>query len=636
MNESPKYPQGVWLQKINDPTEVRGLEEYELQYLADDVRQYIIDVISEIGNSHFSASLGVVELAVALHYVYNTPEDRLVWDVGHQAYAHKVLTGRKDAFHTNRVKGGVSGFPKRKESEYDAFGTGHSSTSISAILGMYHAWKLQQKTKKEFVAVIGDGALTAGMAYEALNHAGNTDANITIILNDNDASIDPNQGALQQYLNQLQQSKVFKKWQRTNKGKGKLVQKIKHNLFQESNFFESLGVQYYGPIDGHNMEDLVWHLNALKSIEGPKLLHVKTKKGKGFEPAETGDLSTWHAPGIFNKETGEIVKLTTNAQQPPKFQEVFGQTIVELAEKNEKICAITPAMISGASLQYMQKVMPERVFDVAIAEQHAVTFSAGMAAEGMIPFCHIYSTFLQRGYDQLIHDVALQKLPVVFCIDRAGLVGADGPTHHGAFDLAYLNPIPNMVIAAPMHEHDMRDMMCTATLYDKGPFAIRFPRGTGKFVHWKNPMKKIPLGKGVCLTKGQELAILTLGKAGLMAEQAVEHLASQGVQVAHYDMRFLKPLDTNLMHEIGTKFSKVITIEDGVIKGGFGSAVTDFFVENKYAIQIKKLGIPDRFIDHGTPEELIHDCGYDTESIVKTVKSMLGFRETDNQLKNQA
>lgn len=630
------YEMGPWLQKINAPEDIRLLNPKSLQLLADDVRQYIIDVVSQIGNSHFSASLGVVELAVALHYVYNTPDDKLIWDVGHQAYAHKILTGRKEMFPTNRSKGGISGFPKMKESPYDAFGTGHSSTSISALLGMYHAWKIRKGQAKAFVAVIGDGAMTAGMAYEALNHAGETRANMTIILNDNDASIDPNQSGLQRYLNRLQQSKSFQKWQMQNQGKGKLRQNVKHRLWQESNFFESLGIQYFGPIDGHDIKSLVWHLKRLKEIEGPKLLHIKTKKGKGYAPAETGDLSTWHAPGVFNKETGEILKITPKSDVPPKFQEVFGQTIVELAEENEKICAITPAMISGASLQYMQKAMPDRVFDVAIAEQHAVTFAAGMAAEGVVPFCHIYSTFLQRGYDQFIHDVALQNLPVVFCIDRAGLVGADGSTHHGAFDLAYMNAIPNVVIAAPMHEHDLRNMMLTASQFQKGPFCIRFPRGAGKYVQWKNPMKKVTIGKGVQLSKGDHLAILSIGKAGLEAEKAVAEMAAKDVRIAHYDMRFLKPLDTRILHEVGSQFEYVITVEDGVIKGGFGAEIINFFNENNYPVKVTKLGIPDTFVSHGTTEELMAECGYDMQGIVKRIISILGLKSSDQGQLNQA
>lgn len=627
VKEKSTYEQGNYLQKVNSPDDIKNnIKRNELQLLADDVRQYLIDVISTIGNSHFSASMGTVELSVALHYVLNTPHDKLIWDVGHQAYAHKVLTGRKEEFYTNRTLHGISGFPKMNESEYDAFGTGHSSTSISAILGMYHAWKSSKAFEKRFVAVIGDGALTGGMAFEALNHAGDTQANITIILNDNDTAIDPNMGALGHYINSLQQSKAYQKWCENNSSK----------LESENGFFQALGIQYFGPIDGHNIEELTWHLEHFKNVEGPKILHIKTIKGKGYEPAEKGDKITWHAPDVFNKETGEIIKIAPKSEEPPKFQEVFGQTIVELAEKDRTICAITPAMISGASLHYMQKAMPDRVYDVAIAEQHAVTFAAGLAAEGATPFCHIYSTFLQRGYDQLIHDVALQNLPVIFAIDRAGLVGADGPTHHGVFDLAYLNAIPNMVIAAPMHEHDLRGIMLTASQYKKGPFSIRFPRGQGKHVQWKNPMKKIALGEGIQLSKGDQLAILTLGKAGLQTEKAITHFTEKGIAIAHYDMRFLKPIDTRILHEVGRKYSKIITVEDGCIKGGFGSEVVNFMNDNQYNCFVTKLGIPDAFISHGTAEELMAECGYDEQGIIKTVISLLDLETNEDVRVNLA
>ena len=634
-----KYKPGPLLNEINYPSDLRKLKFEDLPQVSDEVREYIIDVISEIGNSHFGASLGVVELTVALHYAFNTPEDQLVWDVGHQAYGHKILTGRRDVFHTNRLKGGISGFPKRSESEYDTFGVGHSSTSISGALGMAVANNFKGLKDRHHIAVIGDGAMTAGLAFEGLNHAGiEKDSNLLVVLNDNCMSIDPNVGALKDYLTDITTSHTYNKvkdevWQLLGKLSkfgpdarsvvSKVSGALKGSLLKQSNLFESLNFRYFGPVDGHDVVGLAKVMEDLKDIPGPKILHCITKKGKGYKFSEQGNPTQWHAPGTFNKETGEIVKVVPSSPQPPKYQEVFGHTIVELAEKNEKIMGVTPAMPSGSSLNIMMKAMPDRSFDVGIAEQHAVTFSAGLATQGMIPFCNIYSSFMQRAYDQVIHDVALQNLNVVFCLDRAGFAGADGATHHGAYDLAYMRCVPNMTVAAPMNESELRNIMFTAQQDDMGPFSIRYPRGRGVMTKWKTALKPIKVGTGRKLTSGEDLAILTIGHPGNFAQEAIKNLKEIGGSIAHYDMRFVKPLDENMLHEIFSKFDKVITVEDGCLMGGFGTAIIEFMADQNYTASIKRLGIPDEFIHHGTQQELYKDAGFDTDSIVKTVFEML-------------
>jgi len=561
-----------------------------------------------------------------------------VWDVGHQAYGHKILTGRRDVFHTNRLYKGLSGFPKRSESEYDAFGVGHSSTSISAALGMAVASKYQGLDDKYHVAVIGDGAMTGGMAFEALNHAGVSDANLLVVLNDNCMSIDPNVGALKDYLTDITTSETYNKfredvWKILGKISkfGKSAQEIVSNLetslkaflLKESNLFESLNFRYFGPVDGHDVNHLVSVLSDLKKIPGPKILHCVTVKGKGYLQAEK-DQTKWHAPGKFDKVSGVIHKKTYDTPQPPKYQQVFGNTIVELAEKNEKIVGVTPAMPSGSSMNIMMKAMPDRAFDVGIAEQHAVTFSAGLATQGLIPFCNIYSTFMQRAYDQVIHDVCIQNLPVIFCLDRAGIAGADGPTHHGAYDLAYMRCLPNMVVSAPMNEAELRNLMYTATFHQDGPFTIRYPRGQGVMPEWKTPMEEIEIGKGRIIKEGEDLAILTVGHIGNYAAEACAALGKEGLSPAHYDMRFVKPLDEELLHEIFSRFKKVITVEDGCLMGGFGSAVLEFMADHDYhGTSVKRLGIPDAVIEHGEQIELHQECGYDPEAIANTVKAMM-------------
>ncbi len=635
------YKAGPFLEQINTPSDLREKFSMEdLPQVSEELRQYIIDVISEIGNSHFGASLGVVEMTVALHYVFNTPEDQLVWDVGHQAYGHKILTGRRERFHTNRLKDGISGFPKRSESEYDAFGVGHSSTSISAALGMAVASRYKNEKQKQHIAVIGDGAMTAGLAFEGINHAGfEKDANLLVILNDNCMSIDPNVGALRDYLTDITTSHTYNKvkdevWRMLGKISkfgpdaqtiaSKISSALKSSILHQSNFFESLNFRYFGPIDGHDVVGMAKVLEDLKDISGPKILHCITKKGGGYKFSEEGNPTQWHAPGVFNKETGEIVKVVPKSPQPPKYQDVFGHTIVELAEKNDKIMGITPAMPSGCSLNIMMTAMPDRAFDVGIAEQHAVTFSAGLATQGMIPFCNIYSSFMQRAYDQVLHDVAIQNLNVVFCLDRGGVVGADGATHHGVYDLAYMRHIPNMVVAAPMDEAELRNMMFTAQLDNQGPFSIRYPRGNGVMTEWKTPFKEIKIGAARKLTNGTDLAILTIGHPGNFAQKAIAELKREGYDVAHYDMRFVKPLDELMLHEVFGKFRKVITIEDGCVMGGFGSAVLEFMADHGYQARVTRLGVPDAYIHHGTQEELWKEIGIDTASIMEKVKQLLG------------
>ncbi|MBA2498697.1 MAG: 1-deoxy-D-xylulose-5-phosphate synthase [Chitinophagaceae bacterium] len=627
---------GPLLKDINSPADLKTIPKEKLHQVCDELRQYIIDVVSVHGG-HFAASLGVVELTVALHYIYHTPYDQLVWDVGHQAYGHKILTGRRDNFMTNRKYNGLSGFPKRGESEYDTFGVGHSSTSISAALGMAMASKYNKENRK-VAAVIGDGAMTAGLAFEALNHAGVADTDMLVVLNDNCMSIDPNVGALKEYLTDIVTSPTYNKvkddvWKLLGKlpvGKNfsramahKLTEGLKGMLSSSANLFEALGMRYFGPIDGHNITKLVDTLKDLREIPGPKILHIVTVKGKGYSLAEK-EQTIWHAPGLFDKVTGEIVKKNFEKPQPPKYQDVFGYTIIELAEQNEKIFGITPAMPSGSSLKYMMAKMPDRAFDVGICEQHAVTLSAGMATQGMRVYCNIYSSFMQRAYDQVVHDVAIQKLPVIFCLDRAGLVGEDGPTHHGAYDIAYMRCIPNMIVSAPMNEKELRNIMYTAQLEKiNSPIVIRYPRGEGVMTDWKTPFEEIEIGKGRKIKDGKEVAILSFGHPGNFAGSAIRDVKAEGLDPAHYDMRFAKPLDEEMLHEVFSKFKKIITVEDGTIVGGFGSAVLEFMNEHKYSAEIKMLGIPDRIVEHGTLKELHRECGYDATAIIETLREMM-------------
>ncbi len=631
------FYQGPLLKEINSPDDLKKLRKEQLHQVCDELRQYIIDVVSVHGG-HFGASLGVVELTVALHYVFNAPYDQLVWDVGHQAYGHKILTGRKNEFPSNRKYGGLSGFPKRSESEYDSFGVGHSSTSISAALGMAIAAKVKGEHDKQCVAIIGDGAMTAGIAFEAMNHAGVSDSNALIILNDNCMSIDPNVGALKEYLTDITTSQTYNKfkddiWKALGKlpiGKSftremasKLEHSIKGFINQSSNLFEAMKLRYFGPIDGHNITKLVDTLEDLKNIPGPKLLHIITVKGKGYALAEL-DQTKWHAPGLFDKVTGEIYKKTFETPQPPKYQDVFGHTIIELAEKNPTIMGITPAMPSGSSLKFMMEQMPDRAIDVGICEQHAVTLSAGLATQGMRVFCNIYSSFMQRSYDMVIHDVAIQKLPVVFCLDRAGLVGEDGPTHHGAYDIPFMRCIPNMIVSAPMNESELRDLMYTSQLESmQSPIVIRYPRGEGVMPEWRTEMKEIKIGTGRKLRDGETIAILSFGHPGNFAAAAIRNLKTYGINPGHYDMRFVKPLDEALLHEVFSKYTKIITVEDGTIVGGFGSAVVEFMAKHGYHAEIKMLGIPDRLVEHGTLKELHRECGYDALGIEETAKQMM-------------
>lgn len=627
------------LDNIQFPEDLKNLKSNDLPQVCDDLRQFIVDVVSTKGG-HFGASLGVVELTVALHYVFNTPYDQLVWDVGHQAYGHKILTGRKDRFHTNRIYNGISGFPKRSESEYDTFGVGHSSTSISGALGMAVASNYKNEKDKQHIAVIGDGSMTAGLAFEGLNHAGIENSNLLVILNDNCMSIDPNVGALKEYLTDIATSHTYNKvkddvWNLLGKVSkfgpnaqaiaAKLENAMKSALLKQSNYFESLNFRYFGPVDGHDVVHLSKILNDLKDIPGPKILHCLTKKGKGYEPAEKGSPTKWHAPGLFDKNTGEIIKSTSTSPQPPKYQDVFGKTIIELAKENDKIMGITPAMPTGCSLGMMMKEMPDRAFDVGIAEQHAVTFSAGLATQGMVPFCNIYSSFMQRAYDQVVHDVAIQNLNVVFCLDRGGLVGADGPTHHGVYDMAYFRCIPNMVVSAPMNEQELRNLMYTAQLPNKGPFSIRYPRGKGVMVDWQTPFEEIPVGKGRKVSDGNEIALVTIGHVGNFAQKAISELDTYSV--AHYDMRFVKPLDEALLHEVFRKHDKVITVEDGCIQGGFGSAIIEFMADHNFKAQVKRLGIPDKYVEHGTQPELWRECEYDKQAIIESVHQMVGVKK---------
>ena len=623
------------LQSINTPEDLRQLNVAQLPEVCNELRQKIIDELS-CNPGHFASSLGVIELTVALHYVFQTPYDRIVWDVGHQAYGHKILTGRRDQFHTNRQLNGIRPFPSPRESEYDTFTCGHASNSISAALGMAVAAKKHGEDKRHVVAVIGDGSMSGGLAFEGLNNASSTPNNLLIILNDNNMAIDRSVGGMKQYLLNLQTSagynrfrfkvsKLLSKWGLWNdEGRKRWIRfnnSLKSLLAQQQNVFEGMNIRYFGPIDGHDVNALTKVLKDIKDMEGPKLLHIHTTKGKGFEPAEKA-ATEWHAPGKFDKETGERIISDTEGL-PPLFQDVFGETLLELAKENEKIVGVTPAMPSGCSMNILMKAMPDRGFDVGIAEGHAVTFSGGMAKDGLLPFCNIYSSFMQRAYDNVIHDVAIQKLNVVFCLDRAGLVGQDGPTHHGAFDLAYMRPIPNLTVASPLNEHELRKMMYTAQLPNQGPFVIRYPRGRGVLPEWKCPLEAIEIGKGRLLKEGNDIAVLTLGPIGNTAQQAIAKAEKQsGKSIAHYDLRFLKPLDEELLHEVGKKFKKIVTLEDGVLKGGMGSAILEFMADHGYTPTVKRIGIPDKFVQHGKPEELYQICGMDSQSIEKVLLSI--------------
>jgi 1-deoxy-D-xylulose-5-phosphate synthase len=627
---------GALLGNIGNPDDLKKIPKDQLHQVCNELRQYIIDIVSVHGG-HFAASLGVVELSVALHYIYNTPYDQLVWDVGHQAYGHKILTGRRDQFVTNRKYKGLSGFPKRSESEYDTFGVGHSSTSISAALGMAMAAKYKGENRKS-IAVIGDGSMTAGMAFEAMNHAGVADSDVLIILNDNCMSIDPNVGALKEYLTDIATSPTYNKvrdeiWNLLGKmpvGKStsrslasKLEASVKGMVSKSSNLFEALQLRYFGPIDGHNITNLVDTLKDLRDIPGPKLLHVITTKGKGYELAEK-DQTKWHAPGLFDKLTGEIIKKKIDTPQAPKYQDVFGLTLLELAKANPLIMGVTPAMPSGSSLKFMMDAMPDRAFDVGICEQHAVTLSAGLATQGMRVFCNIYSSFMQRAFDQVVHDVAIQKLPVVLCLDRAGLVGEDGPTHHGCYDISYLRCIPNLIVSAPMNEEELRNLMYTAQLDSTGlPFVIRYPRGEGVMPQWQTPLAPIEIGKGRKIKDGKDVAILSFGHPGNFATTAIRNLRSEGIDPAHYDIRFVKPLDEALLHEVFSNYTKIVTVEDGTVVGGFGSAILEFMNANGYKADVTILGIPDRLVEHGTLKELHSECAYDAAGIEAAVKQIV-------------
>ena len=617
-----------WLDRIDSPDDLKKLSGSDLRQYCDELRQYIIEQCSS-NPGHLASSLGAVELAVALHYVFNTPDDKIVWDVGHQTYAHKIITGRREAFRTNRKLGGISGFPRMSESPYDAFGGGHASVSISAAFGMAKAAELKGE-QRQVVAVIGDGSMTGGLAFEGLNNAGaSKQTNLLVILNDNNMAIDQATGALKNYLVKISTSRRYnaikrRLWRILSHTPAVLrfCQKagnaVKQGLLKNSNLFESLNFRYFGPIDGHNLPELVRVLTALQRIEGPKLLHVMTVKGKGYKPAECNK-PVWHAPGKFNPETGERIVSKTEVA---RYQDVFGQTLLELARADERIVGITPAMPSGSSMNILMKEMPERCFDVGIAEGHAVTFSAGLAAAGMVPFCNIYSSFMQRAYDNVIHDVAIQRLPVVMCLDRGGLVGEDGATHHGAFDLAYFGTVPNLTVAAPMNELELRNMMFTA-LEAGRPFAIRYPRGNGADVAWRDePFAAMEIGRGRCLKEGERIAVLTIGTVGNFASEAIARMEADGIRVAHYDLRFAKPLDQELLHEVGRKFRCVVTVEDGALRGGVGEAVVAFFCEHGYLPKVVSLGIPDRFVEHGTPAQLYAQCGYDAEGIYRTLKSL--------------
>lgn len=622
-----------FLNEIDSPEDLRKLPVEDLPEVCRELREMIIDELSR-NPGHFGSSLGVIELTVALHYTFSTPYDRIVWDVGHQAYAHKILTGRRDRFSTNRKLNGLAPFPTPSESEYDTFTCGHASNSISAALGMAVAAKLKNETNRHIVAVIGDGSMSGGLAFEGLNNASATPNNLLIILNDNNMAIDRSVGGMKQYLLNLHTSEGYNRFRNvmsrqmskwgflTDERRKAIIRfnnSVKSLLMQQQNIFEGMNIRYFGPIDGHDTVSMIKVLNEIKDMSGPKLLHIHTVKGKGYKPAEEC-ATEWHAPGKFDKTTGERIKPCTEGM-PPLFQEVFGNTLLELAQSNKKIVGVTPAMPSGCSMNIMMKEMPNRVFDVGIAEGHAVTFSAGMAKDGLIPFCNIYSTFMQRAYDNVIHDVAIQKLNVVMCLDRAGLVGEDGATHHGIFDIAYMRIIPNLTIAAPMDEHELRKLMYTAQQPDMGPFVIRYPRGRGMLTDWKCEFEAIPVGKGRLLKEGKDMAVITLGPIGYKAQKAIERIESEtNLSIAHYDLRFVKPLDKEMLDSIGKNFRKIITIEDGVLSGGAGSAVMEFMSDNGYNVDIKRLGIKNCFVQHGAVNELYKICGLDEESIYQFIK----------------
>jgi 1-deoxy-D-xylulose-5-phosphate synthase len=623
----------TYLNTINSPADLKKIPKTELNIVCEELRHFIIEQVSQ-HPGHLGSNLGTVELTVALHYVFDTPHDRLIWDVGHQAYAHKIITGRRDVFHTNRQLGGISGFPLPAESEYDSFAVGHSSTSISAGLGMSVASLLKNEENRQVVAVIGDGAMTGGLAFEGLNNASMDKNNMLIVLNDNQMAIDPIQGGFTQYLVDITTSKTYNRLRNntyqmlrklgliSDAGKNRIISlnnTLKAIFSKQHNLFEGLNIRYFGPVDGHDVEGLIKILSDIKNFSGPKVLHIITKKGKGYKPAEES-LTGWHAPGKFYVETGELVCPSENTATPPLFQDVFGNTLLELAKTNKKIIGITPAMPSGCSMSIMQKEMPQRVFDVGIAEGHAVTFSAGLAKEGMLPFCNIYSSFMQRAYDNIIHDVAIQKLNVVLCIDRAGIVGADGITHHGLFDLAYLRIIPNLTIAAPRDEHELRNLMYTAQLPDMGAFVIRYPRGNGFNIDWKNEFKKLEIGKGEILKEGKEIAVISVGTMANTVKKAIEIAENKkDIKIAHYDLRFVKPLDTEMLIEIGKSFEQIFVVEDGIINGGAGSAILELFAENNIFKKIKLLGIQNCFVEHGTQAELYKIAGLDAEGIAKQI-----------------
>jgi 1-deoxy-D-xylulose-5-phosphate synthase len=622
---------GTLLEQINSPADLRQLQPEQLEQVCKELRQYIIEVLAE-NPGHFASSLGTVELTVALHYVFQTPYDRIVWDVGHQAYGHKILTGRREQFKTLRQLDGISGFPNPKESEYDAFIAGHASNSISAALGIAIASNLKNEKDRKVIAVIGDGSMTGGLAYEGLNNVSIDPNNLLIILNDNNMSIDKPVGGLSEYLVNITTSKAYNniRFQLYNlfkktgliqdRRKGAILRfnnSLKALLTQQHNIFEGFNIRYFGPVDGHDVKGLIRIISDIKNMTGPKLLHIQTVKGKGFKPAEK-EATVWHAPGIFNKETGERI-IRTSKDEPQLYQDVFGHTLVELAKKNDRVVGITPAMPTGCSMLFLMEEMPHRAFDVGIAEAHAVTFSAGLAKEGMMPFCNIYSSFMQRAYDQIIHDAALQNLDMVLCLDRAGLVGEDGMTHHGNFDLAYLRCIPNVTIASPLNEIVLRNLMYTASLPGNGVFVIRYPRGKGEMKDWEKPFEIVPVGKGKKLKDGKEVAVLSLGAIGNIAMEAIEKAKASGVDAAHYDMIYLKPLDNELLHEVGKNFSRIVTVENGTVQGGLGTAIMEFMMENGYTPKIVRIGVPDRFIGHGTIPQLYHLCGMDAESITKAI-----------------
>ncbi|MBO5812001.1 MAG: 1-deoxy-D-xylulose-5-phosphate synthase [Bacteroidaceae bacterium] len=624
------------LKTIDSPKDLRSLNQNSLPQVCDELRQMIIEELSR-NPGHFGSSLGTIELTVALHYVFNTPEDRIVWDVGHQAYGHKILTGRRDSFSTNRKFKGIRPFPSPAESEYDTFTCGHASNSISAALGMAVANKKNGNPKRKVVAVIGDGAMTGGLAFEGLNNASTTDNDLLIILNDNDMSISHSVGGMRNYLTRLQTSRSYNKFRylvsrvlykmgmMNEERRKRIIRRNNHFKLQyntTNNVFEGMDIRYFGPIDGHNVLDLVRVMQNIKNMHGPKLLHIKTKKGKGYKPAEI-DSDIWHAPGLFDKETGERI-IKSDKELPPLYQDVFGETLLELMHENKKIVAITPAMPLGCSMDIPMKVYPDRCFDVGIAEGHAVTFSGGLAKEGMIPFCNIYSTFMQRAYDNLIHDIAIQKLNMVLCLDRAGLVGEDGPTHHGAFDMAYLRTVPNIIISSPYDEIEMRNLMYTAQLPDQGPFVIRYPRGRGLICDWKQPFKPIVVGTGQCIKEGTDVAVLSIGPIGNIAHEAIKQWEEySGKSAALFDMRFLKPLDTDLLHRVAKEYNQIITIENGTVLGGLGSAVMEFMAENKYKPSIIRLGLPDQFIEHGSTPQLLHLCNIDKEAVIDALNRIV-------------